>query len=1412
MMNASIEPLNPISSTSPVVLANKIYLDITQMTISEGSAALINIVLEEKSDADVIVNLTINDPYNRFQSVPSTLTINKNTLSRSLLLQSIDDNIYQGTQVVSLSISNSSSNIIADPNTLTISLVDNEAAPSITIADGLANENNSPLKLAVTLSRVSIYDTKFDWSTQDSSALAGSDFIAVTANQFVIPAGQTSGEVAISLVNDSVSEANETLSINISNPVNGTLANTSAVATIVDEDAVPAISFNSAILTVNENNGTLQIPLSLNSTSDQNVTVPFTISGSVSGADYTMVSSSPITILAGQLNATVDLTITDDLLDEANENLIITFGAPTNASLGVNSTFTLTIQDNDATPSVQLSSSSQSLNENVGTPVTVDLTLSAVSGQDVIVPVALSGSASGSGVDYQIVNTLPITIPAGTTTVTINFTVVNDSAVESSETIIATLGSPTNASLGAVTAHTMTINDDDVYISINDVTVNESSGTATFTISLNQTSINNVSVNWATANGTATSGVNYTGNSGTVIINSGQTTATVVVSIIDTAGLCEGDRVFNVNLSSPTNGTIQDSQGIGAIQENDFPTISISDGNEIEGLMIGPTVSLSQTCNIPISVEYSTTNNTATAGLDFFGVTNLTLTIPAGLDSTKAAVTTFNDSVVESTENFNVIISNPSHGSIISATAVGTIIDNDVTTAVANNISQASVGGYHVCAVTSAGDVKCWGRNTSGQIGKGTTSVHENTPVTVGVGGLATKVSGGGTTANPGFNCAIVGGGAKCWGYNGYGQLGNGSTTSSSTPVNVNGLSSNVTDITTGGSFSCAVVNGGAKCWGLNSYGQLGNSTTTSSSVPVDVTGLTSGVSSISSGQYSACAVLLDGTIKCWGRNTYGQLGDGTTTDSSSPVAVLNITSGATKVDISYHHACAIVSGGAKCWGNNGNGQLGDSTTVAKLFPVDVTGMTSGVVDIQVASDDLWGYPTSCAVTSGGAVYCWGNNTLRLLLSSSSFVTSPVAISGLSSGATQVTFETSSACAVVSNSLKCWGTDHYGNFARPGHQKNTFPNDTFLTTGVDSFSNGGYGTSCAVINGAAKCWGVGSTGSIGDGLGTSSATMKDVTGLSSGVVKIVVAGHGGGGDGTIHACAMKNDGSLYCWGSNNSGQLGDGTTTTRLSPVLVFASGVIDVEVAFGNHTCAILTGGALKCWGYNAYGQLGNGTTTSSSVPVDVTGLSSGVTQVAASRTHTCAIVNGGMKCWGSNVRGELGQGSTGVPQLTPIDVPGLTSNVSYIAATGVYNVNRTCAIVNGGAKCWGYAYNGALGVGPSSDRYSPTNVVGLTSGVSKIQLNDGNACALTNVGALKCWGGNGNGEAGVGTTTEYNVPMNVVGMQSGVLDFDVGYASTCAKVVGGSVKCWGSNYYGNIGYGYFQFAVASAVDILFP
>ena len=241
-------------------------------------------------------------------------------------------------------------------------------------------------------------------------------------------------------------------------------------------------------------------------------------------------------------------------------------------------------------------------------------------------------------------------------------------------------------------------------------------------------------------------------------------------------------------------------------------------------------------------------------------------------------------------------------------------------------------------------------------------------------------------------------------------------------------------------------------------------------------------------------------------------------------------------------------------------------------------------------------------------------------------------------------------------------------------------------------------------------------------------------------------------------------------------------TVTGLSPGPVLSA---------SHGSSCVVNDGAVRCWGA---GPLGDGTITTQGTPVFVLGLTSGTRSIAVGYEHTCAVTSGGeVQCWGDNVYGQLGDGTT-LERVIPVDVVDLPVGARAVGA----GVGHTCVLTDAGAvKCWGWNELGQLGDGTRTDRRTPTDVVGLTSGVLAIAIGGNHSCALTDVGAVKCWGANEDGQVGDTTTTDRSSPGTVSGLESGVRALDAGLTSSCAVTTDGSVLCWGSNKWGQLGTG---------------
>ena len=397
---------------------------------------------------------------------------------------------------------------------------------------------------------------------------------------------------------------------------------------------------------------------------------------------------------------------------------------------------------------------------------------------------------------------------------------------------------------------------------------------------------------------------------------------------------------------------------------------------------------------------------------------------------------------------------------------------------------------------------------------------------------------------------------------------------------------------------------------------------------------------------------------------------------------------GAPDLGLGRSHTCAVTgAGGVQCWGLNLSGQLGNDTEGSSdpnPLPVDVL-ETPGGAPLAGAISVSAGISHTCALmeTTGG-VRCWGNNSLGQIGDDQSCgiaCATPIDVTGLASGVSSVSAGGSHACAVTdSGDVKCWGFNHVGQLG----------SDTQQT--------------CSVVS--LPC----------------STTPLDVAGLTSGAVTVAT--------GLEHSCAVTDTGGIDCWGKNHLGQLGDGTTNTRVGPVSVcnvydggsqscteLLSGAVAVSLGTF-HTCALVeaeppaTGHGVKCWGAGALGQLGGGVCCSpSSTPIDVAGLTSGASIMNVGEDHTCAVNEaGGVECWGLNDEGQLGAASAEFCNIilpcssSPVSVSGLESRALALDVGGAH----TCAATEGeSVQCWGLNDAGQLGDGTTEQRFAPVGVV---------------------------------------------------------------------------------------------------------
>lgn len=342
----------------------------------------------------------------------------------------------------------------------------------------------------------------------------------------------------------------------------------------------------------------------------------------------------------------------------------------------------------------------------------------------------------------------------------------------------------------------------------------------------------------------------------------------------------------------------------------------------------------------------------------------------------------------------------------------------NVTSLTTGSFASVSAGSNSTCGVATSGVGYCWGNNSIGQLGNGATA-NSTTPFKV-AGGITFSSVSAGSLQNYACGLATTGA-AYCWGYNDYGQLGRGNLTNSTTPVAVTGNLTFTALSAGGGGQACGLVAGGAAyCWGWNGSGQLGSPAGAFSTTPAPVSGGLS-FKAISAGQNgTTCGVTIGGSAYCWGNNVDGEIGNGTTTNSGTPVAVSGGLS-FKSISAGFASTCGLTpAGAAYCWGDNTYGELGNGTTTNSLTPVAVGG---GFTFSVISAGDAF----ACGVTTAGAAYCWGYNGLgQLGIGSTKRSSSPVALPGGMSFAS-ISAGYASACAVTpGGAAYCWGDNTSG--------------------------------------------------------------------------------------------------------------------------------------------------------------------------------------------------------------------------------------------------------------------------------------------------------------------------------------------------------------------------------------------------
>jgi len=637
--------------------------------------------------------------------------------------------------------------------------------------------------------------------------------------------------------------------------------------------------------------------------------------------------------------------------------------------------------------------------------------------------------------------------------------------------------------------------------------------------------------------------------------------------------------------------------------------------------------------------------------------------------------------------------------------------------------------------------------------------------------------------------------------------------------------------ISAGYSHTCAILeNGSVVCWGSGNNGQLGNGGTSDKLIPTltNPFGHERKAVSISSGAFFTCVILDDGAVSCWGDGNYGQLGNGIQEDQLSPTETNGFGFGRTAVAISagYEHVCVIIdTGEVSCWGDGYSGKLGHGGTEFQSDTNTPT-LTNSLGLNRKAVSISSGEHHTCAILDNGKVSCWGRgDSGQIGDNTTAWKNTPTAVESFGSNrsAMAISSGNSHTCVILDNhSIACWGYGGYGQLGNGGNSQKNVPtlSSNFSLNNIPIALSSGADHTCAInYDGLVSCWGQNTRGRLGSVISTPAYVSTPTDGFGNNRKAVAIS------SGSLHTCAVLDDGNASCWGAGDYGQLGSSDSLDRSTPtdtllhnssprfafseLDVNLDGVIDMfyrhrsldfreeTISSGtDHTCAIMNNGSVSCWGRGYNGLIGNGQTSDRNIPTLTSSLGTGRTAVAIATgsAHTCAILdNGSVTCWGYGGNGQLGNGNTD-DKLVPTLTSSLGIGRSAISISA-YQAHTCVILDNGSVACWG---NGGphLGVAGYTDLLNPTvtNSLGIGRTAKEISTGESHTCAILDNGLVSCWGqGNLLGSGGSQPSHIPGLTQNLAGMgltSRTAVALSAGSGNTCAVLDNGSISCWGQNY----------------------
>jgi hypothetical protein len=670
-------------------------------TETAGNTGTFTITLSRQSSSNTTVNYTITGTATNgtdYNSIGTSVTILAGSTTGTITITPVDDNVYEGSETVILTLATGTGYSVDSPNSATVTINDNDSAPlaTITATDATANETAGDTgSFTVTLSRSSGSNTTVNYSI-GGTATNGTDYNTIS-NSVSIPAGSTTASITIIPVDDSISEYDETVVLTVTGGTGYSVGSpSSATVTILDNDP-PLVMISATDSNASEgagNTGTFTV--SLSHTRGADIVVNYSIGGTATNVtDYNSIGTS-VTIPAGFTTGTITITPIDDNIYEGSETVILTMATGTGYSVGSPNSATVTIADNESMPTATITATDGFANETAGDTGTFTITLSCPSIYSTTVNYYSMGSTATNGTDYNTIGT-SVTIPAGSTTGTITITPIDDDIYEGSETVCLFLASGTGYSVGMPNSATVTIVDNEsmpvATIAATDSSANETSGdTGTFTITLSCASTSNTYV-YYTVSGTATSGSDFNSINSSVYFAAGSTTATITLSPYDDS-IYEGNETVVLTLTSGSGYTVgsPNSATVTIADNESAPTATIyygSGSSVSEGSTGSFVFYLSPASAFSTTVNYSI-GGTAINGTDYSSIAG-SITISPGLTSATLPISTIQDNIYEGDETITLTLTSGTGYTVgsMSSTTI-TIVDSPPTATITATDSTAN--------------------------------------------------------------------------------------------------------------------------------------------------------------------------------------------------------------------------------------------------------------------------------------------------------------------------------------------------------------------------------------------------------------------------------------------------------------------------------------------------------------------------------------------------------------------------------------------------------------------------------------------------------------------------------------------------------------------------------------------------